>query len=375
MKFSQILKYFLIWQFAIIIISYLSIQILPLRQTFKGGEDQSTPLDPQPFLKNPLLYSRANFDGIHYISIARRGYGYGQQAFFPLYPKLLNFLNPIFKNFTVTGVLISSASFLLGLYLFSKLILLDLPSTVRNWVLIALLFFPVSFFFTSVYTEGLFFLFIISSFYSARRSRWWLAGVFGFLAAYTRLAGIFLLPALIAEWWLQKKSFKALIPLILILLGLLLYMSFLHRSTGDALAFIHVQKLFGQGRSDKIVLPYQVLWRYVKMITTVNRSDPLFLTIVLEFFTGLSFGVFSIYSIFKQRLSYSIFNLLSFIIPTVTGTFTSLPRYVIVCFPSFIILGTWLHQTSRLNRLAYFSLSGLGFILFLALFSRGYWVS
>ncbi|TSC88433.1 MAG: hypothetical protein G01um101416_101 [Microgenomates group bacterium Gr01-1014_16] len=375
MKFSEILKYFLIWQLAIIIITYLSIQILPLRQTFKGGEDQSTPLNPQPFLKNPLLYSRANFDGIHYISIARRGYGYGQQAFFPLYPKLLSLLNSIFKNFTVTGILISSISFLFGVYLFSKLISLDHPGPVRKWTLIALFIFPVSFFFTSVYTEGLFFFLVIGSFYSARRSRWWLAGIFGFLAAYTRLAGIFFLPALIAEWWLQKKSFKALIPLILIPLGLLLYMSFLQRTTGDSLAFIHVQKLFGQGRSDKIILLYQVFWRYLKMIFTVNRADPLFLTILLEFITGLTFGIISIYSLFKQRLSYSVFNLLSFIIPTLTGTFTSLPRYVLVCFPAFIILGTWLHQTSKLNRLVYFSISCLGFILFLALFSRGYWVS
>lgn len=375
MKFSQILKYFLIWQLVIIIISYLSIQNLPLRQTFKGGEDQSTPSDPQPFFKNPLLYSRANFDGIHYISIARRGYGYGQQAFFPLYPKLLHLLNPIFKNLTVTGVLIASASFLFGVYLFSKLISIDHPGSVPKRTLLALLIFPVSFFFTSVYTEGLFFLLVISSFYSARRSRWWLAGILGFLAAYTRLAGIFLLPALVAEWWLQKKSFSALIPLILIPLGLLLYMSFLHRSTGDALAFIHVQKLFGQGRSDKIILLYQVFWRYLKMIFTVNRADPLFLTILLEFFTGLTFGIISIYSLFKQRLSYSVFNLLSFIVPTLTGTFTSLPRYVLICFPSFLILGTWLHRTSRPNRLVYFSLCGLGFILFLALFSRGYWVS
>ncbi|MFH1289096.1 MAG: hypothetical protein ABIH88_00055, partial [Patescibacteria group bacterium] len=46
---------------------------------------------------NPVLFwNRANFDGMHYLSIAKHGYGIYQQAFFPLYPKLIALLSSIF---------------------------------------------------------------------------------------------------------------------------------------------------------------------------------------------------------------------------------------------------------------------------------------
>lgn len=44
------------------------------------------------------LWSRANFDGIHYLDIAQKGYGIYQQAFFPFYPQLVRVLGNIFAG-------------------------------------------------------------------------------------------------------------------------------------------------------------------------------------------------------------------------------------------------------------------------------------
>ncbi len=377
MKFKQLLKYFLFWQITIVVIFALSGFLLPLKKsdTYLGGGITK-------YLKNPLLNFRSNYDGVHYVLIATHGYNYGQQAFFPFYPSLIKRLQPTIKDPILAGTLISSVSFLIAMYFLSRLIRLDASPAVAKWTIISLLVFPTSFFFTSVYTEGLFFLLVILTFYSARKNRWLLAAIFGALASYTRLIGIFLLPALLVElWWQQNQNlikprqfaYKSLL-LLIIPLGLLSYMWYLHRTTGDFLAFYNVQPLFLQARSLHITLPYQVMWRYIKMVLTVSRNDFIYLTIWLEFVTAIGFLVLSAISLFKQRPSYAVFSFLAFIVPTFTGNFVSLPRYVLVCFPAFILIGTLLAK-NRKFRYLYLGLSVFLLVIFLSLFIRGYWVA
>jgi hypothetical protein len=373
MKLSQVIKYVVIWQLAIILITLLSATSLPLRSDYLGGGLRA-------YQKNPLLYSRLNFDGVHYLSIAANGYGYAQQAFFPLYPKLISIISKTFIGADLGSVLISLACFTVGLYYFSKLIRMDLSENATKWTIISLLIFPVSFYFSAAYTEGLFFLLCILSFYNARKSRWLLASIFGFLASYTRVVGVMLFPALIIEWLIQYRQhvFKNILSiswLLIIPAGLFIYMFYLQQTTGDALAFAHVQKLFGQGRSDEIVLIYQVIWRYLKMIFTVDRTNPLYITIWLEFITGISFLAISLVSLFKSRPSYAIFSFLSYLLPTLSGVFTSVPRYVLICFPAFMLIGQYLSKSSFRHKLVYVTLSIIAAMLFTALFVRGYWVS
>lgn len=369
MKFSYLFKAVFFQQLAIVLITIAALIIIPERGTYLGGTSQA-------YVAKPLIYSRANFDGNHYLDIAVKGYGYSQQAFFPLYPKLITFFSPIFRSPVGIGIAISLLSFIIGLYLLTKLLALDYSQPVIKYSVLALLFFPVSFYFSFVYTEGLFFLLIVSSFYFARKNHWLLAALTGFLAAYTRLAGIFIFPALLIELW-QSHRFTPvkLIYLCLIPFGLGLFMLFLDQSTGDPLAFIHVQSLFRQGRSEDVVLIYQVFWRYLKMLFTVNRADPLFMTIVLEAGVGIVFFFTSLISLVRHRLSYAVFGLLSYLLPTLTGTFTSLPRYVLICFPSFIILGEAFSKSSPVFKRLFLLGSSVLFIIYTSLFIRGYWVS
>lgn len=367
MKLTQILKYFVIWQLALLLIASMSLKLLPLRGTFVG---EGTTV----YNTNPLLYSRANFDGYHYVRIAQRGYGYAQEAFFPLYPKLINFLAPLFSNNPVwTGVVISNVALIVALWFLVKLVRLDFSHIKAPAVIAILLLFPTSLYLGSVYTESLFLAFVTGAFYFARTKRWWLAGLLGAMASYTRFVGIFLFPALLVEWYLQGRKLKHLLPVFLIPAGLLIYMSYLNKTTGDPLAFFHVQKLYGQFRSEKIILLYQVFWRYIKMIFTVNRADPLYMTILLEAATGVIFLITSIYSFLKHRLSYAIFNAFAYLVPTLTGSFVSLPRYILVCFPSFILMASFLQHRSHYRKIVYTLFASLLF-LFSALFFRGYWI-
>ena len=355
-------------------ITSLSSYFLPLQETYIGGATQA-------YVENPLLYSRANFDGNHYLTIARRGYGYAQQAFFPLYPNLIRYFSKYMLPVT-SGVAISIVSFFIAIIFLVKLVKLDdSDPNIAKWTIISLLAFPTSFFLGSVYTEGLFLMLVVLSFYCARTGRWWLAGIFGAFASYTRFVGIFLLPALLFEYWEihkdiknYKLKIKNLIPLLLIPTGLLVYMQFLNKTTGDPLAFVHAQKLFGQGRSEKLILLYQVFWRYIKMVFTVDLKNPIYPTLVLEFVTGIAFLWASIAVAIKQRRSYAVFAVLSYLVPTLTGNLVSLPRYILTAFPFFIGYGRFL-AVNKPRRQLILTISIVLSIIYLSMFVRGYWVS
>lgn len=330
---------------------------------------------------NPyFLWSRANFDGIHYLMIAKFGYGVYEQAFFPLYPKLVRMATPVFggKNL-LAGLFISNLSLLLALFIFYKLAILDIQERAAKRAVFFLLFFPTSFFLGMVYSESVFLFLILGSFYLARKRKWLLAGIFGGLASYTRLVGVFLFPALLYEWWSGREvrnerwEVGNMLKVFIIPTGLLVYMKFLWQKYGDPLMFLHVQPSFGAERSGgRIILIYQVFWRYLKMVLT-TKSDPLYFTVWLEVLVAISFLILFILAYrAKIRFSYLIFSAFAYFIPSLSGTFSSLPRYCLVLFPAFIYLGMLKNKVVRTVVLAVF---GILLVISTTLFFRGYWVS
>lgn len=373
MSLKTIVRYYLIWQLALLLISAVAIKWLPLREGYLGGSTAE-------YLIHPLLLSRANFDGNHYLTIARRGYENNQRAFFPLYPQTISYLGRLIGNDLVAALLIANLSFFIAVVILVKLVELDYSPRIAKYTLISLLIFPASFFFGSVYSESLFLVLLLGSFYVARLGKWWIAGILGAVASYTRFIGVMIFPALLIELWQQseisniKFKIRNLIPLLLVPLGLVIYMYGLKQTVGDPLAFIHVQESFGQGRSDKIILLYQVFWRYGKMILTINPFDIRFLIVCLEALVGAGFLIWSVIIFAKQRLSYAIFSFLAYIVPTLTGNFVSLPRYVLVCFPAFVLMGVMLNSHPKL-RGGVWAISAILLVVVMSVFVRGYWVA
>ena len=364
---------FVLWRLILFFAAYLGRRFIPLREGFLGGKS---------------LGVWANFDGIHYLSIAKNGYANFEQTFFPLYPILIRFFAPVFKgNLLFSALFISHLSFFIALFLFLKLLSLDFKDKsviIRNSLFIILCF-PTSFFFACAYTESLFLMLVLGAFLSARRKKWWLAGILGCLASATRLAGVFLLPALLVEFWQQKKvrqrslkrriDFSLVInhwPLVIIPLGLFSYMFYLYKAFGDPFLFFHAQKAVGYRETEKIVLLPQVFWRYLKIFFTVSPHLFVFQIAVLEFLITCLFLFLLVKSFFYLPLSYTLFMLLSILVPPLTGTFNSMPRYVLTCFPGFILLG--MIKDKKL----FFVICSLFFVLLLlltAFFTQGYFIA
>jgi 4-amino-4-deoxy-L-arabinose transferase-like glycosyltransferase len=367
-------KLLFFWQVGLTAVALLSGLVIAPREGFVYTEFKKT-------VNPPLFWSRANFDGIHYLGISRGGYGLYQQAFFPFYPKLISFFRPFFAGRDLlAAIFISGVCLAISIWLLYRLTRFDFGEEVARCSTVFLLLFPTAFFFGLAYTESLFLALVLGSFLAARRKRWFLAGALGALASYTRLVGIFLLPALVWEWWEQNKG-KGLKHLIhpkalglgLIPLGLLAFMRYLWLNYQDPLLFVHVQPFFGAERSGgRVILLYQVFWRYFRMILT-TKADPLYFAVWLELLTMLGF-IFLLFWAYKKKVrgSYLVFSLFALILPTLSGTLSSMPRYVLVVFPGFIALGTI--KSTKLRGLF---MLGFGLLSLVAagLFFQGYWVS
>jgi hypothetical protein len=239
---------------------------------------------------------------------------------------------------------------------------------VAKLAIISLLVFPTSFYFGSVYTESLFLCLIIWSFYLARKGKWVWASLAGIFASATRIIGTLLFPALI----LRKRS-----PwLVLIPVGLVAYMFFLQQTTGDLLRFLHALPIYGEQRSSTPVFLLQVFYRYFfKILPNLNYSYFAgTFPVLLELFTALVFLDLAFISFWRFKADYAVFLFLGYLVPTLSGSFSSLPRYVLVLFPAFILLAEFFVKR-KFWKYLYLTISAIILAICLTLFARGFWVA
>ncbi len=370
--FYSVLLLFIIVRIYLQFLAGLAIKFIPFKPSFPYSESILAELGQK------WLWLWGNFDGVHYLNIVKINYKDGlTQAFFPFYPLLIKGFNFIIHNSLWSGLIISHLSFIGFIYFFLKLGLLDYSKKTVYWAAILLLFFPTSFFFFGIYTESFFFFLATAAFYFSRKKNFLLAALLVGIASATRLIGIFLLPAILWEYWQSTKKLKPLKLTAISVLGvsgLSSYLYYLYKHFNNALIFIHSQPGFGAGRQvDKIILLYQVIFRYLKMLATVSINNQIYPVLAFEFIMALIFLGLIIWALIKKfRPSYLIFMVPAYFLPTFTGSFSSMPRYVLACFPLFYLLGNL--KNSRLKKaiiVVSLVLLSWAFIRF----SRGYWIA
>lgn len=333
-----------------------------------------------------LVNNLANFDGVHYISIAQKSYLNNNYAFLPFYPKILSLLSPVFlKNYPLGGVFISLGAFILGLLILRSMLLKYVKDKESiKWFFIFLITFPLSFFFYSVYTEGLFFLLFVSTLYLFSKSKFAISSIFGFLAGLTKFVGVFLIIPMLIMWFYQKKKQVKTLPLVAIffpILGFLSYCLYLYFNTGDFLGFFHSQVSFNNQRSLNLILLPQVLYRYFRIFITAQLNFQYFVA-VLEFGTFIVFLTVLVYSFFQKTIfrkkqlgiyyGIAAFSLINLLIPTVSGTLLSIPRIALISLSFFLVLA---QTKNRLIKYVIIGVFAILHILIFSFFSQGYFIS
>lgn len=374
--FSFMASSYIIWFVFLIFSIFLGQYLFRLQDNFLlGGKTNH--------LVNPLFWSWGNFDGEHYLAIARSGYKPLTHFYFPVYPLLIKTLANLFTdsslNYYLSSLLISHISFFSSLVLLIKLLKIDYKSSFIKQTILLLLTYPFSFFFVSSYTESLFLFLCLLGFYFARKNNFLVASVVAGILSAVRITGLAMFPALIIEWYLQDKKsrkFWQLFFLPLSVFGLLIYLYYLRTATGDALVFLNTVELFGAQRSSTFILLPQVFYRYiVKIIPSLTLYFPALFITFWEFTIALVGLVLLIIGFFKIRASYWIYAFLAYLIPTLSGSFSSLPRYVIIIFPLFILSVNLLNSLTRKFKIAIYIILVINLLIALGLFSNGYFVS
>lgn len=353
---------FLFWRVWLFLLSYIAIYLLPFKESFPYV---------RYFLSNAgfpqWVWQWGNFDGVHYLNISINGYrDLGLQAFFSVYPELIYWLSAVTHNHLLSALLISNITFLAAIFLFYRLLLRKFGKKVAVWSVLFMICFPTSYYFGAVYTESLFFLFLLISISDSGL----ISGLSSSLAGGTRLIGNFLAAFPLLEkprnWWNLAAP-----------LGLLGYMAFLYYRFGNPLLFLSAQTVFGNARAgslSSLVTPFQVIFRYLKIFTTANPAHYDYFVAALEFSSFLFVVVLLGILTLKKKLPYSYlaYGWLSILLPTFSGTFSSMPRYILTVFPVYI--GLAMIKNSKVKVLILFASAALLSVLTI-LFTRGYWVS
>jgi Gpi18-like mannosyltransferase len=130
------------------------------------------------------------WDALNYVEIAKNGYtAVGETRYFiahlPLYLFMIRLAAAAAGNYELAALIVSNlASLIAGFYLY-KLARIDYSESTALKSVFYFTIFPTSYFLIAGYTESLFLLLVIGSFYYAWKAKWSMAGVLGALAAAT----------------------------------------------------------------------------------------------------------------------------------------------------------------------------------------------
>lgn len=359
---GQALLVLLGWNLVIRLVAIVGYFLLPAR---------FAPLDfIAPFFKaNYLFWSFANFDGEHYLSIAKYGYqfrgGFPQYAFFPLLPSLIKLVSFLVRDFYLAGMLVSQTALYLAIVFLRKWQNeLHLPDITRN-----LLLSSGAIFLASIYTEPVFLALASMTMFFAEKKWWGRASVAVGLATATRVNGIFLLAFLILKMIQAKLNLKkTLLSLPLMMAGIISYMTFLFLKTGDALAWYHAQGAWGKATATS---PLTTAVSYLKAITTEFIPDFTHLVVILEVMTTV-FALYLFINLLRRNMldyAYWVYLGGNLAMPIMTGSLGSMPRFFLILFPLLIVIP----KLSRFERMLYYSYSLVACLIGILFFSRGYW--
>ena len=346
----------------------------------------------QRFL-NALISPATRWDSAWYLSIAKSGYLRSYQTvFFPLYPGLVAIGGALVGSGldVVVGIVISFACAIGALYFLHRLVSLEFDAQVARNTVWIVAWLPTALALSAVYSEALFLVLAVGSFYAGRQGRWAIAGLLGGLAAASRNGGILLLfplvilylygpradrePDYAAASGLRRRRWSRLLPspryrlrsevlwIALVPLGLIAYMTYLVFTIGHPLGpFIH-QQHWGRHFLPLGGIPLGV-WKVLRETVVIVPSLEPHLAHNLTFsgsMRHLYALVFLIVAVLLLRIcwkrlpaAYTAFTAISLAmavsVPASNEPLKSLPRFTLVMFPLWIALALWATEKRRVR--------------------------
>lgn len=360
-------KVFVATRIALAVIGLVGVALLPDFSAVAEDRRAALPLVPTPVSVpgwpaegvspgwHNLFTVWERQDALWYLRIADQGYATddASAAFFPLFPVVVRAVSFLLGGHPLAaGLLVSNAAFLGALIVLWDLTRSELSEEVARRAVLYAAVFPTAFFFVAPYSESLFLLLVVTSFWAARRGRCEMAGLAGVLAALTRNLGVLLVLPLAFEAvhqslssqprrWQVRRLAWAFAPVA----GTVAYLGYWGARTGDWLAPLHQQVNWQR----RLASPLGTLWsgtrdayRFVGLYPGGYHLLDWLITVAVLAAAG--------YALVRFRPSYGVFAWASIIVP-LSSVFASRPliaftRYALPIFPVYWVFARWTSGSS-----------------------------
>lgn len=283
-----------------------------------------------------IVDMHARWDSNWYVDIVKNGYQrkvddtLSNLVFFPLYPFLMKVASFfVQEHIVLAGWIVSSIFLLLSCMIFVKLVE-EFHTDVAQplYAVFLLLIFPTAFFLNAVYTESLFLFLSISTFYFAFKRQYVWAGIFGFLAALTRVTGVLIFLPLVIHVWMLWRNDRELVKkawaLVLIPCGTMMFFLYHWIFYGDPLLFFTIESAWGRS--------FAINKDHFVFLTHASRANFFLDAFYLFFGVGVS-----VYLLKIRQYAYGIYMLSTIGVAVASGTLMSIGRYILVLFPIYIV--------------------------------------
>lgn len=289
------------------------------------------------------------WDAPHYLHLAAHGYVRGGEAgyyivFFPLFPALIWLVHWVtFQNYLLAGLLAPNVLAVVVGVLLYKLACLDETEGVARRAVWLMMVFPTAMYLHMPYTESLFMALAVGTLYTARQRRYGWAVLLASMAAITRIQGPAVMAGLLAEIWLQDgRRFRrpavwlaAVAGPALAFGGYLLLNGWLF---GSPWHFLEAERLRWGLRPTPVWYGVLRAWR----IAHLPRQNINVLLLGWCQIVAAAVGTVGVmYSFLRLRLSYAVYAAAILVLSTATSHWASVPRYMLVMFPLFIMMARW----------------------------------
>lgn len=278
-------------------------------------------------------------------------------------------------------------------------------------------FAPMAFFLSADYSESLYLALSIGVFLCARQGRWLWVGVLGGLAAATRSTGVVLLAPALWLYLYGPREHSIVLPrvaaasvgrlarlrpryalrpnvlwLALIPAGLLAFMAWFSLAGGEAMAPFHAQALWDRHFAGPYVAAFDGLKAAFEGARQLISGQSAHLYFPLEgrspfiqdshnlmLFAFLALALPATIGVLRRLpLAYGLYVLAALSLPlsypVATQPLMSLPRFLLVLFPFYIWLASYLGDKPK-ARLLTLGVSMLLLVFFTAQFSTWHWVA
>ncbi|GAP12498.1 predicted integral membrane protein [Longilinea arvoryzae] len=356
---AAVLIAFGVTRLMVLVITYFSMAQLSVPSAEKFWR-----YNPRNLIADGLL----RWDTGWYLGIARFGYDLKSTAFFPLYPLLIRLASLVTGNIWTSGLWISNGAFLIALFYFYALARQEFDSETAGRAVFYLAAAPAAFFFSTVYSESIFVLFVVACFYYARNGKWIPAALAGALASATRLPGILVTVFIFFEalwqqdirfipkpWRLRAqaalllmdlkqlpKARKGILACLFSTSGLIAYMVFLYQKFGTPFAFLHAETDWNR----KINLDWFI--QLVQNIIAMHKPSGNILSgqvgsiyYLMDTFALVILIPLVVIVFLKFRPSFGWYTFLALLMPLVSSNPVSMRRFALGLIPCTLLLAVW----------------------------------